>query len=64
MKNNWKKEYDFIDAFAEIHTTLYAQPEVYEPSSYLAAKLQDRMNIRRYFNKAISKVTKEDHSFL
>lgn len=44
----------FIDEFVNIHSLLYKPclPPDVEP--FVVAHLQDRLNIRRYFEKAIS----------
>ena len=62
MRNKMKEKYSFLDAFVDVHTGLYTSPEIPEPDLYLVIKLQDRMNMRKYFDAAVSNVTKEKHS--
>lgn len=59
MRDNWEEEYNLFDAFVKVHATLYTPSEEYEPESYLVTRLQDRINMRKYFDTAISNIAIE-----
>ena len=53
--SNGSKMLDFLDTFADLHGGLWSPYEYPEPEPYQVAQMRDCINIRKYFDAAISR---------